>query len=140
VGGKAGRLEDAAQLVGGVDATVNRPLLPEGQTVGPNRGCRIDAPPQPHLVMAGRWYGSAMRTTIDAAGRIVVPKAIREELALYGGEEVEVTAVDGRIEIEVPPNPIKLVERDGHLVAVPERPLPPLTVEMVRETLERVRR
>ncbi|NJD30156.1 MAG: antitoxin [Chloroflexi bacterium] len=81
-----------------------------------------------------------MRTTIDAAGRIVVPKAIREELALYGGEEVEVTAVDGRIEIEVPPNPIKLVERDGHLVAVPERPLPPLTVEMVRETLERVRR
>jgi AbrB family looped-hinge helix DNA binding protein len=81
-----------------------------------------------------------MRTTIDAAGRIVVPKAIREELALYGGREVEVSAHDGRIEIEVPPTPIKLVEREGHLVAVPERPLPPLTAEMVRETLEKVRR
>ena len=50
-----------------------------------------------------------MRTTIDSAGRIVVPKAIREELALYGGQEVEVTAVDGRIEIEVPPSPMRSV-------------------------------
>jgi AbrB family looped-hinge helix DNA binding protein len=81
-----------------------------------------------------------MRTTIDAAGRIVVPKAIREELALYGGQEIEVTAVDGRIEIEVPPTPMHLEVRGGHLAAVPERPLPPLTAEMVRDTLEKIRR
>lgn len=81
-----------------------------------------------------------MRTTIDAAGRIVVPKAIREELALYGGQEIELTAVDGRIEIEVPATPMHLEERDGHLVAVPDRPLPPLTTVLVRETLERIRR
>lgn len=81
-----------------------------------------------------------MRTTIDSAGRIVVPKAIREELALYGGQELEVTAVDGRIEIDVPPTPVHLEERDGILVAVPDRPLPPLTDELVRETLEKVRR
>lgn len=81
-----------------------------------------------------------MRTTIDAAGRIVVPKAIREELALYGGQEIELTAVDGRIEVEVPPTPMHLEERDGHLVAVPDRPLPPLTTELVRATLEKVRR
>jgi AbrB family looped-hinge helix DNA binding protein len=81
-----------------------------------------------------------MRTTIDAAGRIVVPKTIREELALYGGQEVEVTAVDGHIEIDVPPTPMHLEERGGILVAVPERPLPPLTAELVRETLEKIRR
>jgi AbrB family looped-hinge helix DNA binding protein len=81
-----------------------------------------------------------MRTTIDSAGRIVVPKAIREELALYGGEELEVTAVDGRIEIEVPLTPMRLVKRGGHWVAVPDRPMPTLTAEMVRETLEKVRR
>jgi AbrB family looped-hinge helix DNA binding protein len=81
-----------------------------------------------------------MKTTIDAAGRIVVPKAIREELALYGGQEVEVTAVDGRIEIEVPLTPMHMEERDGILVAVPDRPLPPLTDEIVRATLEKVRR
>ena len=81
-----------------------------------------------------------MKTTIDGAGRIVVPKAMREELGLYGGQEVELTAADGRIEIEVPPTPMRLEERDGILVAVPERPLPTLTAEMVRETLEKVRR
>ena len=81
-----------------------------------------------------------MRTTIDAAGRIVVPKAIREELALYGGQELEVAAVDGRIEIEVPPSGIHLEERGGHLVAVPDHPIPPLTDELVRETLEKIRR
>lgn len=81
-----------------------------------------------------------MRTTIDAAGRIVVPKAIREELALYGGQELEVTAVDGRIEIEVPPTPMHLERRGRALVAVPDVPVPPLTDELVRETLEKIRR
>ncbi len=81
-----------------------------------------------------------MRTTIDSAGRIVVPKAIREELALYGGQEVEVTTVDGRIEIEVPLTPMHMERRGGHLVAVPDVPLPPLTDEIVRETMEKLRR
>lgn len=81
-----------------------------------------------------------MRTTIDSAGRIVVPKAIREELALYGGQELEIAAVDGRIEIEIPGSAIHLEERDGHLVGVPDRPIPPLTDAMVRQTLERIRR
>jgi len=81
-----------------------------------------------------------MRTTIDSAGRIVVPKAVREELGLYGGQEVELSTLDGKIEIEVPPTPMRLVKRGGHWVAVPDRPLPTLTPEMVRETLEKVRR
>jgi AbrB family looped-hinge helix DNA binding protein len=81
-----------------------------------------------------------MRTTIDAAGRIVVPKAIREELALYGGQAIELTAVDGRIEIEVPPTPMHFEKRGRVHVAVPDVPLPPLTAELVRDTLEKVRR
>jgi AbrB family looped-hinge helix DNA binding protein len=81
-----------------------------------------------------------MRTTIDSAGRIVVPKSIREELGLYGGQEVELSTLDGRIEIEVPPTPMHLEERGGFLVAVPEVPLPPLTPELVREILDKVRR
>jgi AbrB family looped-hinge helix DNA binding protein len=81
-----------------------------------------------------------MRTTIDAAGRIVVPKAIREELSLYGGQELEVVARDGKLEIEVPLTPMRLEERDGVTVAVTDAAMPPLTAELVRETLERVRR
>ena len=81
-----------------------------------------------------------MRTTIDAAGRIVVPKAIREELSLYGGQELEVRAVDGRIEIEVPLTPMHMEKRGRVLVAVPDVPVPPLTAELVREILDKVRR
>jgi AbrB family looped-hinge helix DNA binding protein len=81
-----------------------------------------------------------MRTTIDHAGRIVVPKAIREELALYGGQALELTSRDGRIEIEVPPTPMRLEDHDGVVVAVTDLQMPTLTQELVRETLERVRR
>ena len=81
-----------------------------------------------------------MRTTIDAAGRIVVPKAIREELGLYGGQEVELAALDGRIEIELSHTPVRLERQGRHLVATPIKRLPTLTAKQVRETLERVRR
>jgi len=43
-----------------------------------------------------------MRTTIDRAGRIVVPKAIREELGLRPGIELELRADDGRLVVAIP--------------------------------------
>ena len=41
-----------------------------------------------------------MLTTIDAAGRIVIPKSLRTALGIVGGSEVNVTLRDGLIEIE----------------------------------------
>ncbi len=81
-----------------------------------------------------------MITTIDGAGRIVIPKSIRQRLGLRGGQRVEVTERDGTIEIQPVATPMKLVKRKGRLVAVADRDLPPLTAAMVRETLEKVRR
>jgi AbrB family looped-hinge helix DNA binding protein len=81
-----------------------------------------------------------MRTTIDRAGRVVVPKPMREELGWRGGEEVEIALVDGHVEITPIATPVRLVRRDGLLVAVADREMPPLTQELVRETLEKVRR
>lgn len=81
-----------------------------------------------------------MRTTIDGAGRLVVPKAIRDRLGLVGGSELEITERDGRIEVEPAPSAIRLVPKGDFLVAEPTQPLPPLTDEIVRQTLERVRR
>lgn len=83
-------------------------------------------------------YG--MRTTIDAAGRIVVPKPLREALGLRPGQELEVRAGDGRLEIEIAPTEMKLEKRGRGVVAVPRASLPPLSAEEVRATLERVRR
>ena len=81
-----------------------------------------------------------MRTTIDGAGRLVVPKALRDELGLAAGQELELRAVDGRLEAEVPATPMRLEKRDGDLVAVTDAELPRLTPELVRETLEQTRR
>lgn len=81
-----------------------------------------------------------MRTTIDVAGRIVVPKALRDELGLTGGEELEIVVRDGRLEVETPPIAMHLERRGAVMVAVPDEVVVPLTAAMVRETLERTRR
>ena len=81
-----------------------------------------------------------MKTTIDAAGRIVVPKPLREQLGLRAGQSLEIRAGDGRLEIEVAATPMRLAKRGKGVVAVPDEKLPPLTADEVRDTLERVRR
>ena len=81
-----------------------------------------------------------MITTIDRAGRVVIPKRLRASLGLEDGGTVEIRERDGRIEIEPAPSPMSLVRRRGGVVAVPEDDLPALTDEVVRETLDRARR
>jgi len=81
-----------------------------------------------------------MRITIDAAGRIVIPKPLRERLGLSAGEALELREREGRLEIEPLPTPMSLVPRRGGVVAVPRKPLPPLSDDLVRATLERSRR
>ena len=81
-----------------------------------------------------------MTTAIDSAGRIVVPKALREALGLRPGQALEISASDGRLEIAVAATPMTLMKRGKGAVAVPDRPLPALTSADVRETLEKTRR
>jgi len=80
-----------------------------------------------------------MKTTLDAAGRLIVPKALRHALGLKAGQALEIRAEDGRLEIEIAPTPMQLKKRGKGVVAVPQDDLPELTVDRVRETLERVR-
>ena len=83
-----------------------------------------------------------MRTTIDSAGRIVVPKAIRESLGLSAGQRLDIAEVDGRIEIDVPAPVVKLVDRGRGLVAAPPTgvEMPVLSAADVRRVLDAVRR
>jgi AbrB family looped-hinge helix DNA binding protein len=81
-----------------------------------------------------------MRSTIDTAGRVVIPKELRQRLGLRKGRPIEIRERDGRIEIEPAGIRMSLLPRKGGRVAVPEEALPPLTDEIVRDTLERTRR
>ena len=81
-----------------------------------------------------------MKTAIDSAGRIVVPKALRDALGLRPGQELEVTAGDGRLEIAVVATPMRLEKRGRGVVAVPRTPLPTLTADDVRDVLDKTRR
>jgi AbrB family looped-hinge helix DNA binding protein len=81
-----------------------------------------------------------MRTAIDSAGRVVIPKLLRDSLGLTAGQPLEIVERDGRLEIEPAPTPMRLVDNGDGVVAVADVEMPILTADMVRETLERTRR
>ena len=55
-----------------------------------------------------------MKTTIDKAGRLVVPKALRDQIGLHSGE-VEISVDGASLRLE-PVFDDSLVEKDGRLV------------------------
>ena len=81
-----------------------------------------------------------MIATIDAGGRVVVPKEVRERLGLRPGSRIELREVEGRLEITPVITPVQLVDREGVLVAVADTELPLLTAEQVRDAVEATRR
>lgn len=85
---------------------------------------------------------NAMVTTIDGAGRIVVPKSIRDEGNLKPGTRVDIRLRDGVIEVEPVPTEVKLERRGRMLVAVPVDPtaMPAMSAATVEETRRSVRR
>jgi AbrB family looped-hinge helix DNA binding protein len=80
-----------------------------------------------------------MQTTIDSAGRLVVPKPLRDAIGLVPGRRVDIVFVDGRLEIEVAPLDAHLEMKDGFPVIVPDEPVPPLSEDEVRRALDAVR-
>ncbi len=80
-----------------------------------------------------------MKITIDSAGRLVVPKVLRDELNLEGGTTLEIRLRDGTLELEPAATPMRLVRRGKGLVAVADHPLPRIGAEDVRAVVESLR-
>lgn len=80
-----------------------------------------------------------MITTIDRAGRIVVPKPMREALGITARTELEVTVDEGRIVISPVPVAKHLEQGPDGPVIVADDGAPPLTDEAVRLVLESIR-
>jgi AbrB family looped-hinge helix DNA binding protein len=90
------------------------------------------------IVVAGKWYLSTMRATIDSAGRLVVPKPLRDELGFAAGTELELAAVNGALEVRVPSR--VRVEDGPHGLHFVADSADQLTDEQVRDLIEKSRR
>lgn len=83
-----------------------------------------------------------MQTTIDSAGRIVIPREIRQAAQLEPGTSVEVRVSDGVISIEPVPSEVRIVRRGKLQVAVRDGkpgPLPEAVVRAVRNDIRKKR-
>ena len=81
-----------------------------------------------------------MKSTMDSAGRLVIPKDIRREAGIRPGMPLDVRVREGRIEIEPAPLTVRLEKRGRFLIAVPEEQVPVLTSEDVEATRDKLRR
>jgi AbrB family looped-hinge helix DNA binding protein len=80
-----------------------------------------------------------MKTTIDNAGRLVIPKEIRKQAGLKPGMPLEVRIHEGCIEIEPAPIKVQLERKGRFVVAVPTDTVAPLTSATVEETRRKLR-
>lgn len=79
-----------------------------------------------------------MEATVDSAGRLLLPKALRDELGLVAGSKVDISQYGGAVQI-TPGGRTARVKRaeDGHLVAKSETTL---TDEALFALIDAVRR
>jgi AbrB family looped-hinge helix DNA binding protein len=79
-----------------------------------------------------------MNITIDSAGRLVVPKAIRDEAELRPDMPLTIRCRDGRIEIEPAAQVVTRVKK-GRVTVAMAASAPALSAETVRRTQQRLR-
>lgn len=82
-----------------------------------------------------------MKTTIDSAGRLVIPREARREAGLVAGVTLEVRVSEGQVILEPSTRPVRLV-RKGRLTvarAADGNAGPKLTSEAVERTRARLR-
>jgi AbrB family looped-hinge helix DNA binding protein len=75
--------------------------------------------------------------TVDKAGRIVLPKPVRDELQLQAGDSLELEISGQEIKLRPVRSKMRLHREDGMWVFTSDEPLP---ANLVEDTMEAVRR
>ncbi len=79
-----------------------------------------------------------MNSTIDRAGRVVIPKAIREAAGLKPGSPLKIEYREGRVEIERTSPKVRLVKK-GTLLVASLRGVPKMSVDETNEWIRKSR-
>jgi len=69
------------------------------------------------------WYGFPVEAVIDQAGRIVLPKYIRDALGLLPGTKVDISPYGAGVQVLPAGRTARLIEEDGVLVSAGETPV-----------------
>lgn len=64
-----------------------------------------------------------VRTSIDSAGRIVVPKPLRDALGLTAGSELDISRYGAGLQLIPAGRTARLVKEGGRLVATGDTPI-----------------
>jgi len=73
-------------------------------------------------------------STIDSAGRLVIPREVRDQAKFEPGMPLRILFRDGHVEIEAAPREVRVIRKGGIRVAVPLEEGAPLRSDVVRET------
>ena len=80
-----------------------------------------------------------MKTAIDRAGRVLIPKRIRERAALEPGTELDARYEGGRIVLEPRPLDVRIEKQGRFFVAEPLQAIPAMPAHVVEREIEAVR-
>jgi AbrB family looped-hinge helix DNA binding protein len=69
------------------------------------------------------WYHFPMEAIVDQAGRIVLPKSIRDALGLLPGTKVDISPYGAGVQVVPAGRTARLVEENGVLVSAGETPV-----------------
>ena len=78
-----------------------------------------------------------MKVTVDAVGRIVIPKRIRDRLGIQSGVEVEVVETETGVRVDVPVVAPRVLRSGGRRVVRTGTTLSAETALAVRDELRR---
>lgn len=78
---------------------------------------------RPAWLVGSRWYRFPMEAVIDRAGRIVLPKPIRDALGLLPGTRVDISAYGAGVQVVPTGRTARLVEEAGVLVSAGDTPV-----------------
>jgi AbrB family looped-hinge helix DNA binding protein len=75
------------------------------------------------MPMGSDWYDIPMEAVVDQAGRIVLPKFIRDALGLLPGTKVDISPYGAGVQVVPAGRTARLVEEDGVLVSAGDTPV-----------------